>query len=284
LADELDGTVYLGSSLAGLGGLGIDYITGDDGLNVAFAGLGDIAGIAGDLSVFNAEDFALLTTFSSGLNVTAEISTFEDLGRLNSLAGLDFSSIGLDFGSIGLDALSFSDGLLGTSLDSEGTVYLGDLGLADIQNLGIDHVLSDSDININLGTTPSFNVSDLPNFGDLDQRDGISKAEDDALNVTLNISSADLANLSFMADDDPSNDANELSKFFRKLGDSGVDVVNFMDQESFNAFAGVLNRPENTTFEASINTRSGQDSFRNIEVKIIGQNEDPNDSDGNSRT
>jgi hypothetical protein len=87
-----------------------------------------------------------------------------------------------------------------------------------------------------------------------------------------------------MADGNSENDAAELSEFFMNLGDSGVDVVNFMDQESFNAFAGVLNRPENTTFEAAINTRSGEDSFRNIEVKIIGQNEDPIDSDGNSRT
>jgi hypothetical protein len=279
-ADETgNGTVYLGSSLAGLGSLGIDDIAGAFGTDVIFSGLGDIAGLTGDINAITSEDLLRLTGFASGLDVTAEIGSVADMNTL-----IDLNLMGADLGIIGLDTFSFgSDLALDADESGNGTVYLGDLGLANIQDLGIDHVLSDSDLNMNLGSSGNgLDIQQLPNFGDLNQDGLLSQSEDDALNVQLNISSADLSNLGFIANEN----SDGLREFFTNLGESGVDVVNFMDRDAFDAFAEVLqgNDPVRS-FESAVNDPNhGQDVFRHVEVKIIGENEDPIDIDGNSRT
>jgi Ca2+-binding RTX toxin-like protein len=279
-ADETgNGTVYLGSSLAGLGSLGIDDIAGAFGTDVIFSGLGDIAGLTGDINAITSEDLLRLTGFASGLDVTAEIGSVADMNTL-----IDLNLMGADLGIIGLDTFSFgSDLALDADESGNGTVYLGDLGLANIQDLGIDHVLSDSDLNMNLGSSGNgLDIQQLPNFGDLNQDGLLSQSEDDALNVQLNISSADLSNLGFIANEN----SDGLREFFTNLGESGVDVVNFMDRDAFDAFAGVLQGNEPVgSFESAVNDPNhGQDVFRHVEVKIIGENEDPIDIDGNSRT
>ena len=211
----VDGTVYLGSSLADLGDLGIDDIIRTVGTGVMIdGGLGNITGL--DLPVF-----------ADGLYVTLGLSA----------ADLTFSSE-----------------------ESNGTVYLGDLGQLNIQDLGIDNLI-------------------LPNFGDLNHDGSISEVEDFALDVQLNIESDDLPSLGFITENNPEC----LREFFTNLGHSGIDVVNFMDQGAFDSFANILQGNDSVeSFESAVNS-SGQD-FRSVEVKIIGVNEDPFNIDGNLRT
>jgi hypothetical protein len=265
--------------LAGLGGLGIDDIIGTAGTDVIFSGLGDIAGLSGDVNTLTSDDLSRLTGFASGLNVTAEIGSVSDMFTL-----INLNQMGADLGIIGLDTFNFdSDLAIDAGESGDGTLYLGDLGLSNIQDLGIDHVLSDFDLSLGLGTSSNgLDIQQLPNFGDLNQDDLINQSEDDALSVELSISSTDLSSLDFIVDPNPEG----LREFFTNLGESGIDIVNFMDQESFASFASVLQGDDpNGSFESAVNDPNhGQDVFRNIEVKIIGENEDPFDVDGNPRT
>jgi hypothetical protein len=178
-----DGTVYLNTGRAGLGGLGIDSVVGDLGQDVLISGLG----VAGNQ--FGA--VGSLPVFAQDLNVVAILESSE-------------------FGFSNIDA----------SVDGFGTIYLSDVSLSDLQGLGIDSVIA-GDANVlglqldGLGFGPSTDLGGLPLFGDTDGSGEISFAEDRALDVSVRIGAADLGWLTAGPDD--------MNSFFANLASSGID-------------------------------------------------------------
>ncbi|MDD2535456.1 MAG: hypothetical protein PHW78_02650, partial [Macromonas bipunctata] len=156
----VDGTIQLNTSLAGVAGLGIDAVTGADGLNVA------VMGGVGVASLANLE--SLSTGFASGLNVTqhvtqADVAALGGLGGMAStLAGKGVDTLSVGEATLGLgdvsalldaglnfaasDNISFVADVAGTALASNG------IDLDDLGNLGVDSV------DVNVGTADTIGI------------------------------------------------------------------------------------------------------------------------------
>jgi hypothetical protein len=143
-----DGTVMLNTSLAGLAGLGIDHVSGADGLHVVLGALGSTDW---DLSALNA--FAFDSSLDVTLAATADEFAQLDLVALRN-AGVDHLDIvgsGNDSGSVTInlnDTISLLDLAIGFAGNDQVTLSISDgtslashdVSLKDLADLGIDSV------------------------------------------------------------------------------------------------------------------------------------------------